>query len=235
MNSMASGAEFPSTVFLGLGSNLGDRVANLRSARERIESLGPKIINASSIYETEPVGHMDQPWFLNQVIELERSSLNQEAVSRIRGVVKAASPFAPEFKRVIEIGARIDPNAPASQPSDIYTWMYSLFYCLQAIERMMGRVRNQKNGPRVIDIDVLLFGDRSFFSAATGGDNIARVEGIDPAGLTIPHPRMHERRFVLEPLCEIAPNVLHPALNATISELLNKLEDHSIVRRIAPA
>jgi 2-amino-4-hydroxy-6-hydroxymethyldihydropteridine diphosphokinase len=84
------------------------------------------------------------------------------------------------------------------------------------IEAMMGRLRLRDKGARKIDIDVLLFGHRV----------------LDEPGLKIPHPAMHRRRFVLEPLAEIAPGVLHPALGKTASELLADLQDGQIVRRL---
>lgn len=84
------------------------------------------------------------------------------------------------------------------------------------IERQMGRVRDQSKGPRIIDIDLLLFGDAV----------------VDTPELTIPHPAMHQRRFVLEPLAEIAPGVRHPVLRKTIKQLLQELPAGQVVRRI---
>ena len=84
------------------------------------------------------------------------------------------------------------------------------------IEQEMGRQRKQKNGPRVIDIDILLFG----------------TSVIDTAGLTVPHPRLHERRFVLEPLAEIAPDVRHPIFKRSMRELRDALPSAPTVRRI---
>src|SRR5580700_10795723 len=83
------------------------------------------------------------------------------------------------------------------------------------IEQQMGRLRTQKKGPRIIDIDILLF----------------RNSIVDDLGLTIPHPAMHERRFVLEPLAEIAPDVLHPVLKQTIHELHDALPPGQAVRK----
>lgn len=85
------------------------------------------------------------------------------------------------------------------------------------IEQQLGRRRTQSKGPRTIDIDILLFGDRVIASP----------------GLTIPHPRMHERRFVLEPLAEIAPEARHPLLKKTVAELLRQLPEGQIVRRLS--
>lgn len=90
--------------------------------------------------------------------------------------------------------------------------------CL-AVEREMGRVRTVRNGPRRIDVDVLLFG----------------AERRDGPGLVLPHPRLHERRFVLEPLAEIAPDLVHPVLGASVAELLARCPDTSVARRLAPA
>jgi 2-amino-4-hydroxy-6-hydroxymethyldihydropteridine diphosphokinase len=83
----------------------------------------------------------------------------------------------------------------------------------------MGRVRAERNGPRTIDVDVLFFGD----------------ERRDTPGLVLPHPRLHERRFVLEPLAEIAPGFVHPGLGLTVRELLARCKDTSSVRLHAPA
>jgi 2-amino-4-hydroxy-6-hydroxymethyldihydropteridine diphosphokinase len=160
-------------VYLGLGTNLGDRQANLREAIKRIEAPGLTIICASSLYETEPVGYRDQPWFLNQVV--------------------AAKPT---------LGAGFDAE--------------SLLRLLLGIEKEMGRVRAMANGPRLIDIDLLLYGDQI----------IARPEII------VPHPRLHLRRFVLEPLCEIAPDLVHPAFGNRLCDMLAALKDSSTVRRL---
>jgi len=86
---------------------------------------------------------------------------------------------------------------------------------LLLVEQRMGRQRIQRKGPRMIDIDILLFGDKI----------------VESAKLTIPHPAMHERRFVLEPLAEIAPEALHPALKKTIRELLDALPPGQLVRK----
>ncbi|MBZ5655532.1 MAG: 2-amino-4-hydroxy-6-hydroxymethyldihydropteridine diphosphokinase [Acidobacteriia bacterium] len=157
-------------VYLSLGSNVGDRAANLRAAIERLAEAGT--VRARSVfYETEPVDFRDQPWFLNCVIALETSK----------------------------------------PPRDL------LAHAL-AIEEGMGRQRTRDKGPRTIDIDILLFGDRV----------------IDEPGLKIPHPAMHERRFVLEPLAEIAPGVLHPTIKQTARQLLGGLPVGQVVRILKP-
>jgi 2-amino-4-hydroxy-6-hydroxymethyldihydropteridine diphosphokinase len=150
-----------------LKSNLGGREAQLREAQTRLSVAG-SIAAASSLYETEPVEYIEQPWFLNYVVLLETTLSPQELMSAILN-----------------------------------------------IEEQMGRRRLVKKGPRSIDIDILLFGAVVLKSDA----------------LTIPHPEMHRRRFVLEPLAEIAPELVHPVLHKSIRELLAALPEGQIVRR----
>jgi 7,8-dihydro-6-hydroxymethylpterin-pyrophosphokinase len=188
-------------VYLGLGSNVGDRRANLCEAVARIEKLGVEVARQSSIYETEPVGFNDQTWFLNQVIELRID------------MIKSASD---QQHRDHASSLRV----------------HELHQALQRIEREMGREPTIPDGPRVIDIDLLLCGDSACFWAETLGSATAAA---GPAYLSIPHPRMHLRRFVLEPLCEIAPELIHPVLKKTCREILASLDDPSIVRRYDPA
>ena len=146
-------------VYLSLGSNLGDRAANLRLALEKLGELGT-IGSVSAFYETEPVGLTSQPWFLNCAAKLDTEKMPRQLIAGILN-----------------------------------------------LEQAMGRQRKQKNGPRIIDIDILLFG----------------TSVIDTHSLTVPHPRLHERRFVLEPLAEIAPDVRHPVFKQTIRELRDSL------------
>lgn len=157
-------------VFLGLGSNLGDREAAMDDALARLAARGVAVRERSSTWLTEPVGGPPQGWFLNAVARVE-TALGPEAL---------------------------------------------LAACL-AVECEMGRVRVEKNGPRTIDVDVLLYGGRR----------------LDAPGLTVPHPRLHERRFVLAPLAEIAPSLLHPVLGLTVAELLERCPDRASVRRVA--
>ncbi|MFP5262149.1 MAG: 2-amino-4-hydroxy-6-hydroxymethyldihydropteridine diphosphokinase [Blastocatellia bacterium] len=204
------------SVYLGLGSNLGDREANLREAAERIRGLGLEVVRASSIYETEPVGYADQPWFLNQVIEARVApDLTFNADEETVALFKMTSGYPSEMARL-----------RAREMIQVE----EMLRALHGIEDEMGRARTIPNGPRVIDIDILLFSDMegiiaSITTAADGaGRNVGRAKPI------IPHPRMHERRFVLEPLCEIAPDLMYRPLKMTCRELLAALDDPSTVR-----
>ena len=147
------------TAYLSLGSNLGDRVANLQEAVRCLESYG-KVTAKSSFYETEPMEFTEQPWFLNCAVAFE---------------------------------TKMGPH--------------QLLETVLSIEKTMGRQRLVPKGPRLIDIDILFFDDHVESSAA----------------LTVPHPALHQRRFVLGPLAEIAPNVKHPILKQSVKEMLNLL------------
>lgn len=164
--------------YIGLGSNMGDRLANLHDAIERIKKLNAEVTSASSVYETEPVGYAEQRWFLNQVIEVKI----RDSASRVQLAIRAQS----------------------------------FLLDLLEIERAMGRERSIAHGPRLIDLDLLLFGEVTMKDTARG--------------IALPHPRMHERRFVLAPLCEIAPDLVHPVLKKTCRELLARIDDHYRVR-----
>lgn len=157
----------PTTIYLSLGSNIGDRAANLRAAVAALEGFGVRVRQVSSFYETEPVDFRDQPWFLN-------------------GAVRAETDLAPE----------------------------ALLAALRAIEGAMGSRKEFPKGPRLLDMDILLFGS----------------ETINSPELQVPHPRMHLRRFVLVPLAEIAPRLGHPGWPGTVSELLAGTPDESRVR-----
>ena len=201
-------------VFIGLGSNIGDREANMRDAITRIAAVGLEIERESSIYETEPIGYKDQSWFLNQVLKTRPTPRLTTSGDAVIAVLTKALADTPEI------------FAPF--------WIYELLMSLLNIERAMGRERGLVNGPRVIDIDLLLCGDfdsDEFIMAQTTGQRVAlAIPFAGDPDLTLPHPRMHLRRFVLEPLCEIAPETVHPVLNKSCRELLAEIEDSSVVR-----
>jgi 2-amino-4-hydroxy-6-hydroxymethyldihydropteridine diphosphokinase len=154
------------TVYLALGANLGDREQNLRAALAQIRVF-VNITRVSSVYETEPWGVRDQPWFLNLICT---GTTTLSPVDVLRRAKK--------------------------------------------IENEMGRAEGIRFGPRPIDIDILFYD---------------RLIELSPA-LTIPHPRLHERAFVLVPLAEIAPDLVHPRFRVTIRALLDRLESNEEVR-----
>ena len=156
------------TVYLALGSNLGERHEHLREALKR---LPPKVElhKVSSVYETAPAGYQDQPDFLNMTCQ-------------------GATQLSPR----------------------------ALLRYVKEIERAIGRQVTFRNGPRVIDIDILLY------------DQLC----IQENDLVIPHPRMAERAFVLAPLAEIAPDVVEPMHHQAIRELLHQISTQSIKARI---
>ncbi|MBV8707848.1 MAG: 2-amino-4-hydroxy-6-hydroxymethyldihydropteridine diphosphokinase [Acidobacteriaceae bacterium] len=155
------------TVYLSLGSNLGDRQLHLQRAVACLEGEGVKVQRQSSLYETEPQDVARQPWFLNIVVRCETQ-----------------------------------------------LFPVQLLKVLQRIERELGRVRAGavRRGPRVIDIDILLYGNAV----------------IDTPQLTVPHPRMTERRFVLEPLLEIAPELRHPVTKQLLRKYLDTLTGQQV-------
>ncbi|MBF0549101.1 MAG: 2-amino-4-hydroxy-6-hydroxymethyldihydropteridine diphosphokinase [Deltaproteobacteria bacterium] len=155
------------TVYLGLGSNLGDKVSQIQSAVARLKELPGFIFGrVSSLYRTAPVGVKDQDDFVN-------------------AAVQGTTVWKPE----------------------------ELLRALKTIENDLGRRPSFRWGPRAIDLDILLYGDQVISSET----------------LIIPHPEMHRRRFVLVPLSEIAAEVKHPILQASIRELLGALSDLSPV------
>ena len=155
---------------IGIGSNIGLAAENCEKAIALInKSESVNVTAQSSLYESEPVGKVDQAWFVNAAIEVHTT-------------------LAPE----------------------------ELLQLLLTIEQQLGRTRKEKWGPRIIDLDILDY------------------EGIimDSKILTLPHPEMAQRRFVLEPLSEIAGETVHPLEKKTILDLLKKLPKTPVVKKI---
>lgn len=152
-------------VYVGLGSNVGDREEMLRSALDRLQSPELRLRRVSSLYETEPIGLREQAWFLNLAAEFACDLFPRQLLQRC-----------------------------------------------QRMERELGRKRTAVDGPRTIDIDILLFG-----SAV-----------IKMADLEIPHPRFRDRRFVLAPLAELNPQLRDPVSGQSIAEMLNSLRGQTV-------
>jgi 2-amino-4-hydroxy-6-hydroxymethyldihydropteridine diphosphokinase len=154
--------------FIGVGSNLDDPASRCVEAVRRVSAVhGIKFLRRSSLYRTEPVGFIEQEWFVNAVIEIRTVLSPRELLNALR-----------------------------------------------AVEDCMGRVRGPKWGPRIIDLDILLYGQ----------------EIIQDDTLVVPHPELHKRRFVLAPLCELASYVIHPAFGISIRGLMDRVNDESRVR-----
>jgi 2-amino-4-hydroxy-6-hydroxymethyldihydropteridine diphosphokinase len=163
------------TVYIGFGSNVGDRVDFCDRAVTLLSLLPHSLLTGVSLlYETEPVMDKVDPggeWFLNGVVQLETD---------------------------------LTPR--------------SLLEMLQEIERSLGRDDEHRSGPRTMDLDILFYGDRV----------------INEPGLTVPHPRLHQRRFVLMPLSELAPLLAHPTRQRSVNQMLAETSDPSEVRLLFP-
>ena len=151
------------TVYIGVGSNLGDKLDNCRKAIELIDNIeNCMVMKQSGFYRTEPVGVTSQDWYVNGVISVETGLSAQE-----------------------------------------------LIRLLLSIETQMGRVRKERWESRIIDLDILLY----------------EHYVIDEKTLTIPHPRMHTRKFTLMPMVQLDPDLVHPVLGRTMSDLFDDLAE----------
>jgi 2-amino-4-hydroxy-6-hydroxymethyldihydropteridine diphosphokinase len=152
------------TAYIAMGTNLGDRLANLRAA---IAALAPEIevLEESPVYETEPWGYADQPPFLNMALRTATDLSPRNLLGRLKG-----------------------------------------------LEATLGRIPSFRNGPRLIDLDILFYDDLI----------------LDTPALAIPHPRLHERAFVLIPLAEIAPSLVHPALRLSVAQLVETVDRRGV-------
>lgn len=167
---LTPGPSLQPPVYVSLGSNLGDRRANLEAAVEKLEQEpGVRVLRRSSLYDTEPVGVADQPWFLNAVLEIETEL--------------AAGELLRKLKR---------------------------------IEWELGRQPGRRWGERLIDLDLLLYGEQS----------------VAEPGLIVPHPEMWRRLFVLVPLAELAPDLRAPD-GRGIGQVIEDLEGSQAIRALA--
>lgn len=157
-------------IYLSLGSNVGDRAANLRAAIDALAGIGVEVSRVSSFYETEPVDYLRQSWFLNCVVQAKTILLPEALLGALRG-----------------------------------------------IESQLGSKKEFEKGPRILDMDLLLYGNQT----------------IETPNLKVPHPRMLQRKFVLIPLQEIAPQVRHPLWPGDATQMLRDTPDRSEVRKLS--
>lgn len=197
-----------SVAYIGIGSNLGDRQKNIELALEKLKARkGIELREFSSIIETEPVGDADQPKFFNAACKLETSLYPDELLNCLKSIER-------------EIGRKEDSSVPRISRQEQLKMFQEGSLDLDAQlgptpeERQERLEESKRSGPRTIDLDILFYDD-------------VMMKGNS---LIIPHPRLHNREFVLRPLAEIAPDFIHPALKKSVNDLLieQKAEDEPV-------
>ena len=187
-----------SVVYIGIGSNLGDRNQNIERALEKLKTRKEiEIVSVSSIIETEPEGDMPQPKFLNACCRIDTTLYPDEVLSALKSIER-------EMGRDRESAPKkLSPEEQLKALDEGKEW-----------SSILRRATFEKSpdiqwAPRIIDLDVLLYDD-----IVMKGNN-----------LTIPHSLMHKRLFVLGPLSEIAPDAVHPVFNKTIKDILSDYKE----------
>lgn len=177
-------------VFIGLGSNLGNRSGNIENALELIGRKAGRVRELSSFVESEPWGYLSENWFLNRVAVVDFDDSQVLTGNR------------PDDRKL--------PESPAARQA------MELLHRLRAIENSIGRIRTGRYIDRLIDLDILYYGNAV----------------IETAELTIPHPDIHKRKFILVSLMELCPEKVHPGLGLTIRELMERCTDEGRTRII---
>jgi 2-amino-4-hydroxy-6-hydroxymethyldihydropteridine diphosphokinase len=193
-----------STVYIGIGSNLGDRHANIQRALEKIKSRKDMQLGViSSVIETDPVGDVSQPKFLNACCRIDTGLYPDEVLNALKSIER-------------EMGRHRD-SAPRKLNNEERLKALSEGKTLESFLKKdePAATTCDKWAPRIIDLDILLYDD-------------IIVKGIN---LTIPHQLMHERVFALEPLAQIAPDAVHPVIKKTIKQMLDERQSDAGLTR----
>lgn len=190
-----------STVYVGIGSNLGDRRKNIDTALEKLRNRkGVEVKEISSVIETEPVGDIDQPGFLNATFKIETTLYPDELLDALKSIEK-------------ELGRDKDSARKRLSAEDQLKMLEEGNLTVGPVDSNNKDEEPKGWGPRTIDLDILFYDD-------------VMMKGHN---LVIPHPLLHERFFVLKPLSEIAPDLMHPVLNKSIKDLLSEFGSNSNV------
>ena len=193
-----------STVYIGIGSNLGDRQQNIERALEKLKTRkGIELREISSVIETEPEDNKEDPKFLNSCCRIETTLYPDELLSTLKSIEREMGRGRSFLKKQMSAQEQLD--------------AFEKGFDIESINRDTGPVKDQepekKGAPRIIDLDILFYDD-----IIMKGNN-----------LVIPHQLLHKRLFVIEPLVKIAPELIHPVLNKSIKDILSeiKVEDRS--------